>query len=193
LRGNLLIGYDAGSPTIYSVYCFGTYSRQSPRIVIGEQKANIAVSLDGTCQNFVLYIGLVPVCFAHPFSAPCHQLQEIKEDQGVDHEQANTDEGESAIDLEYLPRQKGGRDGQCEVLSPRLFKIETGSLNQIEGTIEKYHRANTPKQLIIKQRSFVENEVNEARLGIEAQVISQPGEFVANVLVEQTQSAHADG
>ena len=122
-----------------------------------------------------------------------NQLYQIEKNQCVDHQQAHSGHCQSAKYLEDLPGQEGGGDGQCQVLGPYFFQIQADSLDQIEAGINEYDCPDTPKQPVIEDRHPVEDEVDETRLRVEAQMVGQIGKNIADILVQQPQRAHSNG
>ena len=127
------------------------------------------------------------------FFPDCDQLEEIEEDQQVGCEEADADEGEAAEDFEDLPGEEGGGDGEGHVLGPDLFKIESDALDHADGGVAEGDQADAAQEGSLSSSSFVEDEVDQAGFGIEAEVVGEGSEFVADILMEQVARAKPDG
>ena len=121
------------------------------------------------------------------------ELQQIEEDQGVDGEQADANPGKAAEDFEDLQGQERGGDGEGEELAPGLFEIEADAFGEGDGGIGEGDEADAAQKGIVEERGLVEDEVDQVRLGIEAEMAGEEFDLVGDVFVEQAVSAEADG
>ena len=120
------------------------------------------------------------------------QLEEVEEDQEIGCEQADADGGEPAEDFEDLPGQERGGDGEGHVFGPDLLKVEADSFDHAYGGVAEGDQSDAAQERVVEEFGLVEEEVDQARFGVEAQVVDEGGEFVANVFVEQMARAQAD-
>jgi len=120
-------------------------------------------------------------------------LQQVNEDQDIDSQQADANPGETPKNLDHLQRQERRGDGQREEFAPRLLEIKANAFSERDGGVAICHKTDAPKDRVVDERGFLKDEVDEARLGIEAKVMSEQHDLVGNVFVEQAMRAHADG
>ncbi len=71
------------------------------------------------------------------------------------------------------------------VLGPDLFEVQADSLDHADGGVAEGQQADAAQERIVDQFGFVEDEVDQAGLGVEAEVVGQGGELVAHILMEQ--------
>ena len=121
------------------------------------------------------------------------QVQQIEEDKDIDGEQTKVNPGDVAIDFKKLPGQERSGDGESEELAPGLFKIESDAFGHGDGGIAKGEKADAAQEGIVDEGGFLKDEGDEARLGIEAQMVGEEVDFVSEILVEKTMCADADG
>ena len=120
-------------------------------------------------------------------------MQEIEENQRVNAEQADADPGETAEELEELPGQKRGGDGQCEVFAPGLFEIEANCFSEGDGGVSEGEEADAAQDRIVYERGLFKDEADEAGLGIEAEMAGEEFNLVGNIFMEQAVRAESDG
>ncbi|MGB6721040.1 MAG: hypothetical protein WBE72_09620 [Terracidiphilus sp.] len=122
-----------------------------------------------------------------------HQLDEIEEHQDVDGEQADARPGDAADDLVNLPGQKRNGDGKGEEFAPGLLKIKAQAFGNAEAGVTEGRQADAAQLRIVDQRGFLQQKIDQARLGVEAEMVGEGGEYIGEVFVEQAVRADADG
>ena len=122
-----------------------------------------------------------------------NKQQQVDEDNNVDGEQAGADPGEAAEDFEDLKRQERGGDREGEEFAPGFLEIEADAFSEGNAGIGEGEEADAAQEGIVEERSFLEDEVDQMRLGIEAQMVGEEFDLVGDVFVEQAVSAETDG
>ena len=97
-----------------------------------------------------------------------------------------------AHDLHNFDGKKRSSDDQGEVFAPGLFEVQPDTLGDADGRIAEGSEADAAQHGVVKERSPVEDEVDEAAFRVEAQVAGNASENVADVLAHQPQGSHAD-
>ena len=98
--------------------------------------------------------------------------------------------------MEYLidlPGQEGCGDSQGEVLGPGLFQIQADSLNQVEAGVNEEDLNEPLQEPFIEDGGLDQEEVDELRLGVEAQVVGQLLQHIVNVFMQQVKGPDAHG
>lgn len=121
------------------------------------------------------------------------QIEEIEENEDVDGEETDANPGDVSVDLEQFPGKKRCGDREREEFAPGFLKVEADAFNQGDGRVGKGEEADAAQEGIVDEGGFFEDEVDEPRLGIKAQIASKEVDFVGEVLVEQAMGADADG
>jgi hypothetical protein len=119
--------------------------------------------------------------------------EQIDEDEDVDGEEADANPGDVTEDLEELPGQERGGDGEGEVLAPGLFKIEADAFDHGEGGVQIREKADAAENRVVDERGFLEDKSDQARLGIEAEMAGEEVDLIGDVSVEEAMGADADG
>ncbi len=121
------------------------------------------------------------------------KLEQIEEDQRVDGEQADADPSEAADDFEDLERQEGSGDGEGEELAPGFLEIEADAFGEGDAGIGEGDEADAAQEGIVQERGFREDEIDQVRLGIEAEIAGEEFDLVGDVFVEQSMRAETYG
>lgn len=121
------------------------------------------------------------------------QLKEVEEYENVDGEKADANPGEAAIDFEDFPREKRSGDGKGEELAPGFFEVEADAFGEADGGVGVGDEADAAEDGIVDERGLLEDEVDQAGLGIEAEMAGESVNLVGDVFVEKAVSADADG
>jgi hypothetical protein len=121
-----------------------------------------------------------------------YQLDQIKKDKDVDGQEGDANPGEPADDLKDLPGKEGSGDGECKELAPGFFKVEADAFDEGEGGVAESNEADAAQEGIVDERGAGEDEVDQARLGIETKMAGKEIDLVGDVLVEQAVRADAD-
>jgi len=121
------------------------------------------------------------------------ELEQVEEYQYIDSQQAGANPGESAQDFNDLPGKKRGGDRQGEVLSPGFFEVESEAFSHGQAAIAKRRQADAAQQRIVEQGCFFKDEIDEARLGVEAKMFGEVEDPIDDVLMDKAASADADG
>ena len=77
--------------------------------------------------------------------------------------------------------------------SPLLFEIEADTFDEGDGAVTEGDKADAAQQWIVNTRSFIEDDIDQVRFGIEAQVTGKEIELVGNVLMQQMTRTKANG
>ena len=163
--------------------------------MVGEQKANIKMQpRPGILQNHARSFRAVIRCGASPMACAFqYKLQQIDEDKNVDSEKTDTNPSKAADDLEDFQGQERGGDGEGEELAPGFFEIEADALDESDAGITVGDEADASQDGIVDERGLFEDEIDEARLRIEAKMAGQEVDLIGNILVQQSVGAEADG
>src|SRR5208283_4422080 len=96
---------------------------------------------------------------------------------------------EAVENYEDLPRQERGGDGEGEELAPGFFEIEADAFGEGNARVGEGEEADAAQHGIVEERRFVEDEIDQVRLGIEAEVAGEEFDLVGDVFVEEALSA----
>jgi hypothetical protein len=119
--------------------------------------------------------------------------EQIDDDKDVDGEQADSNPSDMVNDLEELPGQERGGDGEGEVLSPGLFKIEADAFGHCEGGVAISEETDAAQNRVVDEGGFLEDKSDQARLRIEAEMAGKEVDLIGEVFVEEAVGAHANG
>ncbi len=119
--------------------------------------------------------------------------EQIEEDQNVDGEETDANPGDVTEDLQKLPGQEGGGNGEGEVLAPGLFKIEADAFDHGEGGVAIRKEADSAQNRVVDEGGLLEDKSDQSRFGIEAEMASEEVDLVGQVFVEEAMGAHANG
>lgn len=99
----------------------------------------------------------------------------------------------TAKGFEEFPRQEGRGDAEGHVLSPGFLEIKADALGNAERGVGEEGKADAAQKLVVDEGSALKDEVDEARLRAEAQMMGEAGQEVRQILVDKAQSGDAHG
>src|ERR1035438_10046014 len=141
--------------------------------MIGNKKRKSETSPAFARIYALLRVQSVASCYVYALGPCRHQTEKIYEYQYVHRQQADADQRELAKDLKNLPGQERRGDAQGEVLGPGFFQIQADSLHQVEAGVDEEDRNDPLQEPFIEDGGLDQEEVDEPRLGVEAQEIGQ--------------------
>jgi len=137
---------------------------------------------EGLCEGFGSVLG-----------AGDDKIQEIEEDEEIDGEQANANPVDVAKDLEEFPRKERSSDGEGQELAPGFLKVKADAFGHGDGGVAVGDEADATQNRIVDEGGFFEDEVDQTRLGIEAEMAGEEVDLIGDVFVEEAMGADADG
>lgn len=136
---------------------------------------------EGLCDGF----GSVP-------GARDNKIQQVEEDEDVDGEQANVKPRDVAVDLEEFPGKERSGDCESQELAPGFLEIKANAFDHGESSVAVGDEADSAQDGVVDERGLFEEEVDQARLGIEAEMAGEEIDLVGDVLVEEAVRSYSD-
>ena len=132
----------------------------------------------------VLVLAFGTLIFRGSLASPHGQeLQQVNEHKQIDSKQAEAEPRLAPEDLDDFERQERSSDDQGKVFCPDLLEIEPYAFDIAYGVISKRQYADTLKDGIVQKRCPIENDVNQARLRIEAEMVGQRAKLVTHIFM----------
>ena len=97
-----------------------------------------------------------------------------------------------AKDFEEFPGEERGSDSEGEELAPSLLEVKTDAFDHGDSGVGKSNEADAAQDWIVDEGGFFQKEVDQARLGIEAEMAGEEVDLVGEVFVEEAVGAYTD-
>lgn len=118
--------------------------------------------------------------------------RKVNENSDVNGKEGDADFRDAVQQLADLPGQERRGDDEGEIFAPDLFEIEADGFKDAEAGVTEGGEADAAQHGVVDELGLVKEEVDEAGLGVEAQVDDEGGNGIAYVLADEMQRSEAD-